>query len=106
DVYKRQAWDKGVHTTVTSVLFQIAEDTFVIDTPGIREIEPFGITKEDITHYFKEISEHSINCKFNTCTHTHEPNCAVKIALEKGLISEERFDSYLRLVESLEEDEY
>ncbi|MBU2444658.1 MAG: ribosome small subunit-dependent GTPase A [Bacteroidetes bacterium] len=101
-----EAWDKGVHTTVTSVLFKINDSTFVIDTPGIREIEPYGITKKDVTHYFKELANYSRNCRFSNCTHTHEPECKVKEAVEEGNIFEERYESYLRLIESLDEEEF
>jgi ribosome biogenesis GTPase len=101
-----EAWDKGVHTTVTSILFKVNDSTFVIDTPGIREIEPYGISLEDVTHYFKEIAYFSTDCKFSTCTHTHEPNCRVKESVENGKILEERYDSYLRLVESLDEEKF
>lgn len=101
-----EAWNKGKHVTVTAQLFQIDDNTYVIDTPGVREIEPFGLSREDITHYFKEIAFFAKDCRFNTCTHTHEPDCKVKEALEEGIIPEERYISYLRLVETLEEDEY
>lgn len=101
-----EAWNKGKHVTVTAQLFQIDDNTYVIDTPGVREIEPFGLSREDITHYYKEIAFFAKGCRFNTCTHTHEPDCKVKEALEEGIIPEERYISYLRLVETLEEDEY
>jgi ribosome biogenesis GTPase len=101
-----EVWNKGRHTTVTAQLFKLNENTFVIDTPGVREIEPFGLTREDITHYFREIAIVARNCKFNTCTHTHEPDCAVKEAVEQEIIPYERYESYLRLVETLEEDKY
>lgn len=101
-----EAWNKGKHVTVTAQLFQIDDNTYVIDTPGVREIEPFGISREDISHYFKEIAFFARDCRFNTCTHTHEPDCKVKEALEEGIIPEERYISYLRLVETLEEDKY
>jgi ribosome biogenesis GTPase len=96
--------DKGTHTTVTSTMIQIDEETFVIDTPGIREIEPFGIRKEDLGYYFIEFSEYINECKFNTCTHYHEPGCAVIEAVEKGAISLHRYESYLRILETIEED--
>lgn len=101
-----EIWNKGRHTTVTVRLFKLNENTFVIDTPGVKEIEPYGLTREDITHFYKEISIVSRKCKFNTCTHTHEPDCAVKKAVEDEIIPYERYDSYLRLVETLEEDKY
>lgn len=100
------SWNKGRHTTVTAQLFKINENTFVIDTPGVREIEPYGLSREDITHYFREIALLSKNCKFNTCTHTHEPECAVKKGVEEEIIPPERYESYLRLVESLDEEEF
>jgi len=96
--------DKGTHTTVTSSMIQVGSGTFVIDTPGIREIDPFGIRKEDLGHYFLEFTGYINDCKFNTCTHFHEPNCAVIGAVEKGEISEKRYESYLRILDTIEED--
>lgn len=96
--------DKGLHTTVTSIQLKVDKDTFVIDTPGIREIDPFGIRKEDLAHYFLEFVEYAEYCKFNTCTHHHEPDCKVMEAVESNLISAERYDSYLRILETIEQD--
>ena len=96
--------DKGTHTTVTSIMIKIEGSTYVVDTPGIREIDPFGIRKEDLGHYFIEFSEYSSDCKFNTCTHFHEPSCAIIKAVEEGNISRERYESYLKIVETIEED--
>jgi ribosome biogenesis GTPase len=96
--------DRGTHTTVTGVMIKVDPETYIIDTPGIREIAPYGITKEDLSHYFIEFSEIQKNCKFNTCTHSHEPGCAVTEAVQNGDISEERYDSYLRILETIEED--
>lgn len=101
-----EAWNKGRHTTVTARLFKLDNNTFVIDTPGVREIEPYGLTREDITHYFREIAIVARNCKFNSCTHTHEPDCAVKEAVEEEIIPYERYESYLRLVETLDEEKF
>jgi len=95
---------KGTHTTVTSVLKKVDENTFIIDTPGMREIDPYGIRKSDLGHYFIEFTEYINKCKFNTCTHYHEPGCEVIKAVKDGLISEERYDSYLRILETIEED--
>ncbi len=95
---------KGTHTTVTSILKEVEENTFVIDTPGIREIEPYGIQKIDLGHYFHEFSEYINDCKFNTCTHFHEPGCAVVYAVETGEISLERYESYLNLLDTIEDD--
>jgi len=96
--------NKGRHTTVTSILKQIDETTAIIDTPGIREIEPYGIRKKDLGHYFKEFEKYILDCKFNTCTHTHEPKCAVIAALKNEEITIERYESYLNLLETIEDD--
>ncbi len=96
--------DKGKHKTVTSHMIKIAEGTYVIDTPGVREIDPFGIRKEDLGHYFIEFQLFAENCRFNTCTHNHEPGCQVIEGVESGQISEVRYESYLRLLETIEED--
>ena len=95
---------KGTHTTVTSSMINVGENTYIIDTPGVREIDPFGIRKEDLGHYFKEFEPFIHDCKFNTCTHNHEPGCAIISAVEDGKISEERYDSYLRILETVEKD--
>ena len=95
---------KGVHTTVTSVMKKVEGNTFIIDTPGIREIDPYGIRKSDLGHYFIEFGNYINRCKFNTCTHHHEPGCAVIEAVENNLITPERYDSYLRILETIEDD--
>lgn len=95
---------KGKHTTVTVLMKKVEVNTFVIDTPGIREIDPYGIKKEDLGHYFKDFSDFIYNCRFNTCTHHHEPDCAVVKAYNEGHISEERYKSYLSILETVEED--
>lgn len=96
--------DRGMHTTVTSIMIRVEEDTYIIDTPGIREIDPYGIRKEDVGHYFLEFEPYINECRFNTCTHNHEPGCAVIKAVENDNISVERYDSYLRILETIEED--
>lgn len=99
-----QSTSKGKHTTVTSILKKLDSSTYVIDTPGIREIDPYGITKEDLSHFFVEFKPFLNECKFNTCTHFHEPDCAVRVAVENKLISEERYQSYLNILETIEDD--
>ncbi|MCX6171000.1 MAG: ribosome small subunit-dependent GTPase A [Ignavibacteriales bacterium] len=99
-----ESTSKGKHTTVTSLLKKVDEQTFVVDTPGMREIDPYGIRKEDLGHYFKEFSIYSDNCRFNTCTHYHEPECAVVTAVENELINYDRYRSYLNILETIEDD--
>ncbi len=95
---------KGKHTTVTSLLIKIDENTIVIDTPGIREIDPYGIKEEDLGHYFKDFGPYINDCKFSTCTHHHEPGCAIIKEVENGNVNRERYISYLNILESIEDD--
>lgn len=95
---------KGTHTTVTTVMRKVNPGTFIIDTPGLREVDPYGIRKSDLGHYFIEFSKYINECKFSTCTHHHEPGCSVIKAVEANLISAERYDSYLRLLDTIEDD--
>lgn len=95
---------KGKHTTVTSLLRKVDNETFVIDTPGIREIDPYGIKKEDLGHFFIEFLPILNDCKFNTCTHNHEPGCAIIKAVNENRISPERYKSYLNMLETIEDD--
>ena len=96
--------DKGTHTTVTSEMIKTAPETYIIDTPGIREIEPYGIKKEDLCHYFPEFLPYINECRFNTCTHHHEPGCAVIEAVEEENISSYRYNSYLKMLGTIEDD--
>ncbi|MCL6100783.1 MAG: ribosome small subunit-dependent GTPase A [Bacteroidetes bacterium] len=95
---------KGKHTTVTSVLRKVDVGTFIIDTPGIREIDPYGVRKEDLGHYFVEFKPFQDNCRFNTCTHDHEPGCAIIEAVENELIDKLRYQSYLNMLATVEDD--
>lgn len=96
--------EKGKHTTVTSLMLKMEDDTYIIDTPGIREIDPYGIRKGDLGHHFAEFSKYINLCRFNSCTHNHEPGCAIIKAVEEEKISIERYDSYLRILETIEDD--
>ena len=77
---------------------------FVIDTPGIRGFGLVGVEKEEISLYFPEMLRLGGDCRFQPCTHTHEPGCAIKQAVENGEISAERYRSYLGMLE--EEGKY
>ncbi len=96
--------DKGTHTTVTAEMIKIESGTYIIDTPGIREVEPYGVRQEDLGHYFPEFLPYINKCKFNTCTHQHEPGCAVIDAVDEGRISVYRYESYLKILDTIEED--
>jgi len=95
---------KGRHTTVSAVLKHVDDETAVIDTPGIREFAPYGIEKNDLAHYFIEFLPYMNECRFNTCTHYHEPGCAVAEAVDNGEIDVQRYYSYLNMLETIEED--
>jgi len=95
--------NKGKHTTVASILKKVDNDTIIIDSPGIREFAPFGLKNEDLGHYFVDMLPYINDCRFNTCTHQHEPGCAVIEAVESEAIAVERYYSYLNILENLED---
>jgi ribosome biogenesis GTPase len=100
------AHNTGMHTTTFSEMLQLPEGGYVIDTPGIKGFGTFDIEREELTSYFKEIFEFSKDCKFNNCTHTHEPGCAVRKAVEDHYIAESRYQSYLSMLEDKDESKY
>lgn len=100
------AYDMGKHTTTFSEMFPIEGDGYIIDTPGIKGFGTFDMEREEIGHYFKEIFHYSQGCKFSNCTHTHEPGCAVRAAVERHDISESRYTSYLSMLDDKDEDRY
>jgi ribosome biogenesis GTPase len=87
--------DKGRHTTTGRELIMLPESGVVIDTPGMREL---GIISADLSKSFADIDELATECKFNNCTHTNEPNCAVQKAIKDGILSIERLESYRKLI--------
>jgi ribosome biogenesis GTPase len=92
-----KAMDKGKHTTVTRQLFPLEGGGYVADTPGWKSLALWDTEPEEIDGYFPELRELVQHCQFNDCTHTHEPGCAVRHALDEGKIHPERYESYLRL---------
>ena len=95
----------GQHTTTFSQLIE-GEGFELIDIPGIKGFGTFDITPEELSHYFREIFKISEGCRFDNCTHTHEPGCAVQEALENGEIAPSRFTSYLSMLEDQSESKY
>lgn len=91
--------DSGKHTTTFAEMFPLQEGGYIIDTPGLRSFGIIDIGKEELSHYFPEIFAQSKNCRFYNCTHTHEPGCAVREAVEENEISESRYLSYLGMME-------
>ena len=94
---------RGRHTTRHSQIIQIEEDTWLYDTPGFTSFYVEEIEKEELRFYFREFFKYEGTCRFQGCTHTHEPGCMVKNALEEGKISKERYENYLELYRELKE---
>ncbi|OGV62743.1 MAG: ribosome small subunit-dependent GTPase A [Lentisphaerae bacterium RIFOXYA12_FULL_48_11] len=92
---------EGVHTTARRQLLILDSGAMLIDTPGMRELGLLG-TSDGLDDTFVEIREYSKNCRFANCTHTEEPGCAVLLAVENGTLSEDRYQSYLKLKKEIE----
>ncbi|MEP4533267.1 MAG: ribosome small subunit-dependent GTPase A [Cyclobacteriaceae bacterium] len=90
---------KGVHTTTFAEMFFINENSSIIDTPGIKELGLSEIEADELAHYFPEMRVHLGNCKFNNCTHTNEPGCKILEDVEAGNIDEDRYLSYISMLE-------
>lgn len=96
------ATGRGKHATTSARLYELAGDIRVIDTPGIRAMGLWGVSAQEVAYYFPELAEAARACRFHNCTHTHEPVCGVREAVEQGRIPKVRYDSYLRIRASLE----
>lgn len=101
-----EAHQTGMHTTTFSEMYPLPDGGYIIDTPGVKGFGTIDFNADEVAHYFPEIFKVSADCKYNNCTHTHEPGCAVKTALEDHLISESRYASYLSIIEDSSPDKY
>lgn len=102
-VQEVSSWSgKGLHTTTFAEMFDLDEDSRLIDTPGIRELGIVDIEKEELSGYFPEMAARIPYCKFNNCQHLNEPHCAVQEAVSKGEINEERFTNYLSILATMD----
>lgn len=97
--------NKGRHTTVGAILHPLPDAGYVVDTPGLREVGMWGMPSENLDSCFPELRPYLEGCRFNDCTHTGEPGCAVVAAVEAGDVSRERFASYSKLRGELAESE-
>ena len=95
--------ERGKHTTRHSELICIEEDTYIMDTPGFSSLYTNDFEKEELKYYFTEFEPYEGKCKFQGCDHVHEPNCAVKAALEEGKIHHIRYENYLEMYNELKE---
>lgn len=90
---------KGRHTTTFSQVYPLTGGGFVIDTPGIKGFGLIDIDPRELCRYFPDLMRFAPDCRFYNCTHNHEPGCAVEDALEQGMVSPWRYDSYLKMLE-------
>ena len=97
---------KGMHTTTFSELLDLPGGGAIIDTPGVKAFGTIDFERAQVAHYFPEIFKISADCRFNNCTHTHEPGCAVLAAVEHGEISMSRYTSYLSILEEDPNNKY
>ena len=107
------AWGTGQHTTTFSEMIPLsnalddrAPKGYLIDTPGIKGFGTFDMEREELTSYFREIFEYSKQCRFSDCTHTHEPGCAVRQAVEDHYIAQSRYQSYLSMLDDKDDAKY
>ena len=95
--------ERGKHTTRHSELIPIDEESYIMDTPGFSSLYVNAFEKEELKYYFPEFEQYEGLCKFNGCDHIHEPNCAVKQAVEEGKIHRVRYENYMEMYKELQE---
>ena len=100
------AHHRGTHTTTLSEMYALENGGYIIDTPGIKGFGLVDMEKDEIGHYFKEIFMFSKKCKFSNCRHIHEPDCAVRKAVENHEISQSRYQSYLNILNDCDSEKY
>lgn len=101
--------DTGMHTTTFSEMFEIpglSAGSYIIDTPGVKGFGTLEFDRHEVSHFFPEIFKIGAGCRYGDCTHTHEPGCAVREALEDHRIAESRYTSYLSILDDSAEDKY
>lgn len=92
---------RGKHTTRHTEMIYVSDKTYLLDTPGFSSLDISDTCKDDLKYYIKEFAEHEGKCQFRGCAHINEPNCSVKEAIDKGLISKIRYNNYLQIYEEL-----
>ena len=98
--------DTGMHTTTFSEMFPLPGGGWIIDTPGVRGFGTIEFDRHEVGHFFPEIFKESANCRYNNCTHTHEPSCAVLQAVRDHHIAQSRYNSYLSILSDSDDDKY
>lgn len=97
---------KGQHTTTFAEMYDLPSGGRIIDTPGMREFGLVDISRQELSHYFPEMRDRLNNCQFNNCLHVNEPGCAIKEAVLNGEIYEDRYVSYVNILNSIEDKSY
>lgn len=98
--------DTGMHTTTFSQMYDLPSGGRLIDTPGIKGFGTFDMEREEVAHYFRELFDIGSGCRFGNCTHTREPGCAVRQALDEQRIAPSRYASYLSMLEDQDDEKY
>lgn len=97
---------KGMHTTTFAEMYDLPFNGAIIDTPGMREFGLVDVSRQELSHYFPEMRNRLNDCQFNNCQHINEPGCAIKNAVIDGAISEDRYVSYVNILESINDKNY
>jgi ribosome biogenesis GTPase / thiamine phosphate phosphatase len=95
--------NQGKHTTTQTNMLPFGDDGYVIDTPGIREFGLAGVHRHELINFYPELLAAANECRFSDCSHRHEPDCAVRVDVESGIINATRYDSYIKIRECLSE---
>jgi ribosome biogenesis GTPase len=98
--------DTGMHTTTFSEMYQLPGGGALIDTPGVKGFGTIDFDRREVAHFFPEIFKESAGCRYGDCTHTHEPGCAVALALADNRIAQSRYASYLSILDDSDPDKY
>ena len=91
--------EKGKHTTTFAQMYELGFGGYIIDTPGIKEFALYDMEKETLAQRFPEMRALMLECRFNNCTHLHEPDCAIKNAVEQGIIADWRYENYSNMMD-------